>query len=70
MEILNLFLINGSFEEEFKNILIVVFFVDIEELVWINIMKELWLNFGIYLNMNIIYVILVLFLFYFCLKGF
>lgn len=69
METLNSLLINGSSEEELKNILIVVFLADTEESARINIMKELRSNFGTYLNMNIIHVISAPPSFYPRLKG-
>ena len=62
-------LINGSSEEDLKNILIVVFLADTEESARVNVMEELRSNFGKYLDMNLIHVISAPSSFYPRLKG-
>ena len=66
---LNSLLINGSSEEDLKNILIVVFLADTQESARINVMEELRSNFGKYLDRNIIHVISAPSSFYPRLKG-
>ena len=54
---LNSLIINGSSEEDLKDILIVIFLADTEESARINVKEELRSNFGKYLDMNLIHVI-------------
>ena len=69
METLNSLLINGSPEEELKNILIVVFLADTEVSARTSVLKELRSKFGKYLDMNVIHVISAPSSFYPRLKG-
>lgn len=57
MATLSSLIINGSSEEDLKNILIVVFLADTEESARTNVKQELRSNFGKYLEMNLIHVI-------------